>query len=97
MTKRPKKDRETAEFAAFAHRIMRSLSARAGDDPEALTLLAQVAADADLALSAAVARCHDGGYSNAEIAARLGVSRQAVHQRITRYRAGQTVQSASTA
>jgi len=88
---------EDAEYAAFARRVMRSLGKRASGDPESLPLLAAVATDADAALTRAVVACHDGGYSYAEIAARLGCSRQAVFQRVSRYRGEQTDHGSSTA
>lgn len=77
---------EDSAYAAFVHRIMRSFIRRAGTDPESLPLLAAVARDADNAVWVAARACHDGGYSYAEIADRLGVTRQAVHQRIARQR-----------
>lgn len=75
---------ENKEYAAFALRILRAMNRRATDDVEALPLLAQIAAEADLALNRAIIGCHAEGFSTAEIGARLGITRQAVHQRIQR-------------
>lgn len=75
---------ENRDYAGFALRILRAMNRRATDDVEALPLLAQIAHEADLALNRAVVGCHAQGFSTAEIGARLGISRQAVHQRIQR-------------
>ena len=90
---------EDGAYAAFVARIMRAFTARASTDPETLPLMAQVHRDAETALWRAATACHDGGYSYAEIAARLGVSKQYVHQRISRQREldGQSDHGASTA
>lgn len=76
---------ETAEFAAFVRRIVRAYSRRVGDgDVEALPELLALAADVDAAIAKSVAGLRDAGYSWAEIAARLGTTRQAAQQRFGR-------------
>lgn len=70
------------EFTAFARRVLRTLGRRvAAGDVEALPALARLAADLDDSIGDAVAGLRAGGYSWTEIAARLGVSKQAAHQR----------------
>lgn len=75
---------ENSDFAAFARRIMRALARRAGGDVDLLPQLRRVQDDVDLLMREAVARCRTEGYSWAEIAARLGITRQAAHQRYGR-------------
>lgn len=99
--KRRKREVEDAEYAAMIRRMMASLSKRGGADPETLADLAAIATEADAILTAAIVRCHDhgtdgSGYSWAEIAARLGVSRQAVQQRVARQRSVDTVPAPRT-
>ncbi|MBN9097011.1 MAG: hypothetical protein J0I49_02690 [Pseudonocardia sp.] len=73
---------ENAEFTAFGRRIIRAAGRRiAAGDVEALPALAALSADLDAAIGDAVLGLRAAGYSWAEIASRLGVSRQAVHQR----------------
>jgi hypothetical protein len=55
----------------------------AAGDAEALPALAGLALELDAAIGEAVAGLSAAGYSWAEIAARLGVTRQAAHQRWT--------------
>ena len=95
--RRPRRRRDgtdDAEYVAMMRRMMRALGPRGGADPETLVGIAAIAAEADAILNAAIVRCHEtgtdgAGYSYAEIADRLGVTRQAVHQRVTRYKAAQ--------
>ncbi len=75
---------ETVDYAAFVRRVLRSFTVRASADPESLALLAAVAEDARVAVNTAARNCHAVGYSYAEIAARLGCTRQSVHERIAR-------------
>jgi hypothetical protein len=73
---------ESDEYGAFARRVMRAYSRRiAAGDVDGLEGLAQVAADANQALADAARQLHADGYSWAEIGARLGVTKQAAHQR----------------
>jgi hypothetical protein len=73
---------ENDEFAAFAHRIVRAYARRVADgDIEALADLTTLAADVEAAIRVAVIGLRNFGYSWADIALRLGVTRQAAHQR----------------
>lgn len=75
---------ENGEFAAFSRRIMRALARRAGGDVDLLPQLRKVQDDVDELMRGAVAQCRAEGYSWAEIAARLGTTRQAAQQRYGR-------------
>ncbi len=73
---------ENDEFAAFARRVLRACARRVADgDVEALTLMLGLSAEIDDAIGQAVTGLRAHGYSWAEIAARLGVTRQAAQQR----------------
>jgi hypothetical protein len=73
---------ENDEYAAFARRIMRAYGRRvAAGDVEALTDLIALGRDIEYATDTAVAGLRAHGYSWAEIAARIGVTRQAAQQR----------------
>ena len=73
---------ENPQYAAFIARIIRAYTRRiATGDIEALTDLDQLATELQQATHQAVAALRACGYSWAEIAARLGVTRQAAHQR----------------
>jgi DNA-directed RNA polymerase specialized sigma24 family protein len=73
---------ENREFDAFARRIVRAYARRVAEgDIEALPALRDLASTVDTALCEAVSGLRGFGYSWAEIAARLGVSRQAVQMR----------------
>jgi hypothetical protein len=73
---------ENDEFTAFSRRILRAAGRRiAAGDVDALPQLAALADDLDAAISDAVTGLRAAGYSWGEIAARLGVTRQAAHQR----------------
>jgi DNA-directed RNA polymerase specialized sigma24 family protein len=73
---------ENSAYAAFAHRIITAYARRvAAGDVEALPQLVQLAQVLDTAIGHAVTGLRGRGYSWAEIAARLGLTRQAVHQR----------------
>ena len=73
---------ENAEFAASSRRILRAAGRRiASGDVEALPALAGLAVELDAAIGDAVTGLRSAGYSWAEIASRLGVSKQAAHQR----------------
>ena len=80
--KRAGRVRENDEYAAFARRVLRAYARRVADgDVEALTLMTDLAAEIDTAISQAVAGLRAFGYSWAEIGSRLGVTRQAAQQR----------------
>ena len=73
---------ENDEFTAFSHRILRAAGRRiAAGDVEALPALAGLAVELEAAISDAVAGLRAHGYSWSEIAGRLGITRQAAHQR----------------
>jgi hypothetical protein len=73
---------ENGAYTAFGARGIRAAGRRIADgDVEALPDLARLADDLDQALSKAVAGLRSFGYSWAEIAARLGTTRQAAQQR----------------
>ncbi len=73
---------ENSEFDAFARRIVRAYARRvASGDIEALVALRQLASTVETATADAVQGLRSFGYSWADIAARLGVSRQAAQMR----------------
>jgi hypothetical protein len=73
---------ENDQYAAFLRRVVRAYSRRVGDgDVEALDDMLAVARELDIAIDAAVTSLKRFGYSWAEIAARIGVTRQAAQQR----------------
>jgi hypothetical protein len=80
--KRPRRVVENDEYAAFARRVIRAYARRIADgDIEALTAMATLATDLDAAINQAVTGLREFGYSWAEIARPLGVTRQAAQQR----------------
>jgi len=73
---------ENDEYAAFTRRIVRAYARRvATGDIEALADLTTLAGEVETAIRAAVIGLRTFGYSWAEIATRLGVTRQAAQQR----------------
>jgi len=72
---------EHDDYAAFARRVIRAHGRRAAGDPDALAALVALAREVDAATGDAVTGLRAAGYSWGDIAARLGVSRQAVQQR----------------
>jgi hypothetical protein len=75
---------ENDDYAAFTRRILHAHARRiARGDIDGLAALAALATDIDTALQHAVTGLHQQGYSWADIATRLGTSRQAAHQRFT--------------
>ncbi len=73
---------ENDEYAAFARRIIRAYARRvATGDVEALTDMIALSTVLDQAIADAVTGLRSHGYSWAEIAARLGISKQAAQQR----------------
>jgi hypothetical protein len=73
---------ENDEYAAFLHRVIRAYSRRVAEgDIEAITALAATASQIDTAIRDAITGLRANGYSWAEIAQRLGITRQAAQQR----------------
>jgi hypothetical protein len=74
---------ENEEFTPFVRRILRALGRRivAEQDIETLPRLVELSAELDSVIAASVLGLRQSGYSWAEIASRLGVSKQAAHQR----------------
>jgi len=73
---------ENDQYAAFARRIVRAYARRvANGDIEALADMTTLAADIEAAIRVAVIGLRNFGYSWTDIAARLGVTRQAAQQR----------------
>ncbi|MBI3688929.1 MAG: hypothetical protein HY241_16610 [Actinobacteria bacterium] len=73
---------ENPDYAAFARRIIRAHGRRiAAGDVEALPDLLSLADELERATQDAVIGLRQAGYSWAEIAARLGTTRQAAQQR----------------
>lgn len=80
--KRRRRHTENDEYAAFTRRVLRGYGRRiAAGDIDAITDLDGLLGDVETTLSRAVTGLRDNGYSWAEIGLRLGVTRQAVHQR----------------
>jgi hypothetical protein len=73
---------ENAEYAAFARRVVAAYARRvAAGDVEALPAMVGLSVDLDAAICHAVTGLRGFGYSWAEIATRIGVTRQAAQQR----------------
>ncbi len=73
---------ENDDYAAFTRRILAAHGRRiARGDIDGLTTLAALADDIDDALHEAITGLRQHGYSWADIAAQLGITRQAAHQR----------------
>ncbi|MDI6098192.1 hypothetical protein QLQ12_06190 [Actinoplanes sp. NEAU-A12] len=73
---------ENDEYAAFVRRIIRAFARRvATGDVEALSDMVALSSQLDESIGDAVKGLRSHGYSWAEIADRLGISRQAAHQR----------------
>jgi len=73
---------ENDEYAAFARRVLRAWARRvAAGDIDAITDMAAAVGELEGAMRQAVTGLRRKGYSWAEIAARLGVTRQAAQQR----------------
>ena len=82
---------ENPEFAAFAGRILRAAARRVADgDVEGLAALVALRNELENAIASAVAglRQPQWSYSWSEIAAVLGTTRQAAHQRYGTKRLG---------
>jgi transposase len=73
---------ENDEYALFARRVLRAWARRvAAGDIDAITAMAAAVGELEDAMREAIAGLRRKGYSWAEIAARLGVTRQAAQQR----------------
>ena len=81
--KRSRRYVENDDYAAFLRRAIRAYSRRVAiGDIDAITEMAALAADFDTALRDAITGLRAShGYSWAEIAARLGITRQGAQQR----------------
>jgi hypothetical protein len=80
--KRPRPPVENDAYKAFARRVLAAYARRvATGDIEALTLMIALSVDIDTAITHAVTGLRRFGYSWADIATRLGVTRQAAQQR----------------
>jgi len=73
---------ENDEYAAFLRRVIRAYSRRvAAGDIEAITTMAALASDLEDATRQAITALNAFGYSWADIAMRLGITRQGAQQR----------------
>lgn len=82
--RRPKREYEASEYAAFVIRTINGWGARAGEDPAGLAYLPAFEEALRNAANLAIATANqrpDQPYSLAEIASIMGMSRQAVHKR----------------
>jgi hypothetical protein len=80
--KRRRRSVENDEYAAFLRRVIGAYSRRvAGGDIDAIPDMTGLAGQLDTAIGEAVSGLRDSGYSWADIAQRLGVTRQAAQQR----------------
>ena len=80
--KRPYRVVENNEYAAFLRRVIRAYSRRvAAGDIEAITEMASLADHLDQAIRDAITGLRGYGYSWADIALRLGITRQGAQQR----------------
>ena len=72
---------ENDEYASFIRRILRAYARRVAAGARALADMTGLAAELDHVMSQAITGLRAAGYSWAEIAVRLGVTRQAAQQR----------------
>ena len=73
---------ENDEYAAFLRRVIAAYSRRvAAGDIEAISTMAALADDVDEGIRQAIAGLREYGYSWADIALRLGITRQGAQQR----------------
>lgn len=81
-SRRPRRVVENQDFAAFVRRVVRAHARRIGEgDVDALPDMFALAAEIDAAIGQAITGLRQWGYSWADIALRLGISRQAAQQR----------------
>ena len=80
--KRPYRVVENDEYAAFLRRVIRAYSRRVADgDIEAIAAMNRLVADLEDATRQAITGLRGFGYSWADIAMRLGITRQGAQQR----------------
>ena len=80
--KRPYRVVENDEYAAFLRRVIRAYSRRvAAGDIEAIAAMNRLAVDLEEATRQAITGLRGFGYSWADIAMRLGITRQGAQQR----------------
>ena len=80
--KRPRRVVENDEYAAFLRRVIRAYSRRvAAGDIEAITAMNRLATDLEEATRQAITGLRGFGYSWADIAMRLSITRQGAQQR----------------
>jgi hypothetical protein len=80
--KRPYRVVENDEYAAFLRRVIAAYSRRvAAGDIEAITTMAALAGHFEDAIRQAITGLRESGYSWADIAMRLGITRQGAQQR----------------
>ena len=80
--KRPYRVVENDEYAAFLRRVIRAYSRRvAAGDIEAIAAMNRLATDLEEATRQAITGLRGFGYSWADIAMRLGITRQGAQQR----------------
>jgi hypothetical protein len=80
--KRPYRVVENDQYAAFLRRVINAYSRRvAAGDIEAITTMARLADHLEDATRQAITGLRDTGYSWADIALRLGITRQGAQQR----------------
>jgi hypothetical protein len=73
---------ENTDYAGFVTRVLRAHGRRVAEgDIEALTELSALSVQLDQAITDAITGLRNTGYSWSEIAARLGITKQAAHQR----------------
>jgi hypothetical protein len=82
--RRRKRATTTGDYAAMLRRMVRAYGKRIGQDPEAgLAHLRELEAElADAVNLGIYSAHHDGGRSLNDLAAMLGVSKQAIHKRV---------------
>lgn len=83
LTPKPRRDVvENDAYAAFARRVLRAYARRvAAGDIEALADLTTLSHEVEQAIRTAVVGLREFGYSWADIAARVGITRQSAHER----------------
>jgi hypothetical protein len=78
--RRAERVREPGEVAAMTRRMVRALSKRVGGDPAEFREVWGLLAEAEAAVTASVDGLRAKGYSWAEIAAEVGLTRQGMSQ-----------------
>jgi len=80
--RRRRVERDNGEFLAFLRRILVAVERRGAElDPEDLAEVLKIQEHLDRAMTGAVANMLRNGFSWTEIAAPLGITRQAAHKR----------------